>query len=123
MKFVHIVDNWDVENWEKYNSFLETQEIIPVENVVKVFLYHGGFRKIIDNDDNTREYSDVCICYEYICPIRGSMVTAHENYDDTRDVFKKFNSLVETLCGTWSFDRQYPHKHNRFYNEIKEESE
>lgn len=35
MKFVHIVDNWDVENWEKYNSFLETQEIILSANTVE----------------------------------------------------------------------------------------
>lgn len=123
MKFVHIVDNWDLENCRNVDSFLETQEIIPAENIVKIYLYHGGFRTRTDDNGNLRKYTDVCICYEYICPIRGSRITAHEGYYDTRDVFKKFNSLVETLCGTWSFDRQYPYKHNRFYNEIKEEEE
>ena len=116
--FVHVVNNWDVSECKPIEAWIEAQEIIPIENLVKVFIYHGGIVERYDSNDNLRKYSSVCICYVYVCPETGRTMHFYEGYNDGRKTFKKFNSLVKCLCGTFSNDAVEPYEHNRFFREI-----
>ena len=104
-EFIHVVNNWSVEMAAPLGK-LETHEIIPTENLIKVFLYHGGYHEeyvedACGKDIGYRVY-DTCICYVFRCPVRGTKNTWFEGYMERERTLNKFKTLVTSLCETYT---------------------
>lgn len=121
-QFVCVVNNWDVNTASPLPGCLECQEIIPAENLIKAFIYHGGTHDVpCKPDKGVVKRDSVCISYVWKCPVRNTIQHYYEGYTKAHETIAKFESVTQELCGVCA-PKNNPYRFTATYYEPETEN-